>query len=176
METFLKALPYFLSTLLAGLILYFLKKAFDWAEWRGEQNAFKSSLGGTMDRIEKAITTIQNDIKGILRALPPKPIETDSPIRLNDLGRKISSELDAANWAENKVDDLIEDLRDKQPYEIQEYCFEYVTGKGFVDSDDRLRQVNDSAYNHGLDVGQVLRVVGVELRDVILKRLGLSAP
>ena len=139
-------------------------------KWVGGMNDFRTTAEGN-------IKTIQTDIKRILGLLTNTPYSAESPIKLTDLGRTISQELGAADWAQEQVDDLIDQVQGKQPYEIQVFCFEYVTtGKGFMDSRDRSQQVNNSAYSHGLDAGQVLRVVGIELRDALLKRLGIDVP
>lgn len=137
--------------------------------WMGKMDGFRTS-------VESNIDTIQTDIKRILGLLTKTPYSPGSPIRLNDLGKEISQELGAAEWAKNEADNLIPRVRGKEPYEIQEYCFEYVTMKGFAASEEGMKQVQNSAYNHGLDVGQVLRVIGIELRDVLLERVGLQAP
>lgn len=142
--------------------------------WVGGMNSLKD----TVKEIKGSISRIEGHILSIFEKLPPQTTSTGSPIRLTDLGRTVSSELGAADWAKDHANGLINEVRGKPPYEIQEFCFEYVTGRGrgFLDSEERWRQVNSCAYNHGIETGQVLRVVGIELRDALLELLGLHAP
>ena len=100
---------------------------------------------------------------------------TSSPVGLSDLGRTISEELKADKWAENKATALLETLRGKSPYEIQEHCFQFA---GTRDNYDPVMITNMqmNAYNHGLIEEQVRRVFGIELRDAVLNKLGLRAP
>ena len=134
--------------------------------WMGSVNEFKTGVRPILDEI-------RNDIKKILNLLPSPVTATESPIKLSDLGRTISGELDADKWAEERVARFKNELKDKSPYEIQEFCFELA--KGNTEYDPTLvANMQTSAYNHGLQVDQVKRVFAVELRDALLKNLELE--
>ena len=176
MNWVLENLPLIFSSGAIAIVLFVLKRALDWAEWKGKADKSITSTEGSIKDIKKDIRTIQEDIKRLFSIFPSNPFTTDSPIRLNDLGKTISSELDASDWAKGEAESLIDEVRGKQPFEIQDYCFEYVNGRRYLNSEDRIYRAQDSAYNHGLELGQVLRVVGIELRDALLKTLNLPAP
>ena len=139
-------------------------------------NDFKGTVGKGIESIENAIKTIQTDIKGILRALPPNAVETESPIRLNDLGRTISTELNIKSWVQARTPSLTSGLKEKSPFEIQAFCYEYVNGPRF-DPDSILRPgIQNAAYNHGLKIDQIKEVYAIELRDALLSITGQSPP
>ena len=157
------------------LILSVAALIFFAGRWVGGMNDFKTTVGNAIVEIKNSIETIQGDIKSILRALPANTIETESPIRLNDLGRQVSLELQAVSWAEGKADNLLGKVRGLTNYQIQEHCFKYAHDE-YGDNEDWKRRAEDSAYKHDLNIDQVLRVAGVELRDILLKRLNLDVP
>ena len=163
--------PITYTAIAAGLgVLYAIGRlVFKIGGWYTGTNDFKETVG-------KAIGEIQRDIKQILGRLPPVAVVSESPLRLTDLGKQISTELNAGEWATQLANTVIDQLQGKQPFEIQEFCFDYVTSEKFMGSQERKNQVQNSAYSHGLEVDQIQRVFGIELRDVILKRLGLQAP
>ncbi len=43
---------------------------------------------------------IREDIKKILRRLPPRTVEGASPLRLTELGEQVSKEIGASEWAD----------------------------------------------------------------------------
>ena len=57
--------------------------------------------------------------------LPPRVYAGDSPIELTELGRNISTRLNGKDWAEEHAANLREEIKGREPYEVQEMCFEY---------------------------------------------------
>ena len=135
--------------------------------WIGRMEYFRGT-------VEKTLVEIRADIGKIFDLLSrASVVSSESPIKLTDLGRTISGELDADKWAEERVARLKDELQGKSPYEIQEYCFEFA--KGNTEYDPILvTNMQASAYNHGLELDQVKRVFGVALRDALMKSLGLE--
>ena len=135
--------------------------------WIGRMEYFRGT-------VEKTLVDIKADIGKILDHLLRAPvISSESPIKLTDYGRTISGELDADKWAEERVARFKNELKDKSPYEIQEFCFELAKSNSEYDP-ILVANMQTSAYNHGLQVDQVKRVFAVELRDALLKNLGLE--
>ena len=56
----------------------------------------------------------------------------------------------------------------KQPYEIQDFSFDYVFNR-HEPEEEELARWKESAYQHGLDVSQVKNVLMVELRDALVE-------
>ena len=92
--------------------------------WIGRMEYFRGT-------VEKTLVDIKADIGKILDHLLRAPvISSESPIKLTDYGRTISGELDADKWAEERVARFKNELKDKSPYEIQEFCFELAKSNG----------------------------------------------
>ena len=125
------------------------------------------SLRADVNTLKKSIEEIRTDIKEILSNLSPNPTTgRSSPLELTDLGKDISKEIQAFQWAKETAPALVNEVADKHPYEIQEFCLGYVRGKVLPESMEE--KVKTSAYKRGLDKEQVLRVLAVELRDCLL--------
>lgn len=155
-----------------GIIMTILRVG----EWKGNVNADRKNFNKFMDEV-------RGDIKEILQRLSPastpSAIGKKSPLQLTDLGKEISDELKALEWAKEikplvlSEIDKAHGLEGAQPYEIQEYCFDFTT-KIFIFPDDMDKKVQDSAYKRGLTKRQVLEVLAVELRDELLRELKLD--
>ena len=136
-------------------------------QWKGKvdeaQSAFKTSLDSFMEEIRA-------DIKRIFERIGPATATSGSPIRLTDLGRKISAHLDAGAIADSLVPQLRARVSGMQPYEVQELCFAYIRGDGYAPPDDVKALILQCAFDNGLKREQVLDVIAIELRDRLLPR------
>ena len=129
--------------------------------WVGGVNEHKRAVTGFM-------AEIRADIKNLLRRTGSAAVASDSPLRLTDLGSGIAAELDATSWAKRIADGLRDRMVGKRPYEIQEFCFEYVSSDEFRPSDDFTVAIKTCAYDHGIDDDQVRTVLAIALRDELL--------
>ena len=130
--------------------------------WIGSVNEFKS---GT----KKILETIQEDIKKILGRISPTYAEGKSPLNLNDLGKKISKEIDAERWAEDLLPEVKPLGEGKNPYQIQEICQRFVDGLDF--DEGQTTKLQDSAYNNGLHTVDIIGVLALVLRDKLIQSL-----
>lgn len=64
------------------------------------------------------INEVRDDIKKILDRLPAKAVASGSPIRLTDLGKRVSEKIDAKNLAEEHAHKVFDKVKDNPPYEI----------------------------------------------------------
>ena len=137
---------------------------------------WKGTVDTSLSGVKDTLSEIKTDIGKIFDLFMQSGVtSSNSPISLNDLGRTISEELNARKWAEDKTGNLVELLRDEQPYTIQSMCFDFA-GEDSNYNPILTTNMQMNAYNHGLDIGQVRRVFGIELRDAVLAKLGLQAP
>lgn len=118
------------------------------------------------DAFKRFMEEVREDIKKIFERLPAKTATDQSPLKLTSLGEEISGELAASDWAKETAPAIAFEVAGKHPYEVQEFCLEYV--KGNVLSENMQEKVKTSAFEHGLNKEQVLRVLAVELRDCLL--------
>ena len=127
------------------------------------------SINEHKSQVAKFMEEIREDIKRIFRKLPDTPISGQSPLRLTELGETISSELHAKEWAEGVAPKLVDKVQRKGAYDIQEFCFSYAERQEFKDDEDLSRMIKQCAFEHALSERQVREVLGLELRDVILR-------
>ena len=67
MEWVTDYLPLILSSGAILIVLFVLKRALDWAEWKGSMDTFKTT-------VEDTLKEIREDIKKILERLPPPSV------------------------------------------------------------------------------------------------------
>ncbi len=125
------------------------------------------------ENFKEFIREVREDIKKILRRLPPRTIEGASPLRLTELGRAISKELDAGKWAREVAPSVQCDADDA--FGIQQLSFEYAKQEDSF-SPAMVRAIRKSAFEHGIEEEQVRQVLALELRDVLLQQEDLEAP
>ncbi len=139
----------------------FIVLIFKIGEWKGQMNTVVTTL-------EEAIREFRADIKELFRRLPDRPTSGGSPINLTPLGQSISNTLMANVWAKKQAEVLVSRLKDRHPYEIQEFCRKYVKDE-YSPPKELEEKIKTCAYENALTVDQVLDVLVVELRDAILQ-------
>ena len=87
------------------------------------------------------------------------------PLQLNDLGRKVSAEMQADEWAAEIAPSLAERAAAEPPYKVDALCGHYV--EQFLHQEMRDR-VDEAAYEHGIERAGVLAVLRIVLRNRIL--------
>ena len=126
---------------------------------------------GTVDTDRKNFRSfmeeVRADIKEILGRLPPVAVTSGSPLRLTDLGHKISEAIDAKALVDELASELAPLLRTRHAYEVQDGCIRFVLDEYKPPPEVAVR-IMGAAFENGIDKEQVLRVLAVELRDRIL--------
>ena len=133
---------------------------FGFGLWKGRVDSDRASF-------KEFMKEVRNDIKEILRRLPSHTLAGSSPLRLTDLGKSISERLDAPALAQDLAPLLQQRIKGKTPYEIQEMCFDYIRHE-YKPPDEVEALIKTCAYDNGIDRGQVVDVLAVELRDRLL--------
>ena len=129
--------------------------------WVGGVNEDRKSFKKFMEEVKEKLDKI-------LERLPAVPFVGSSPLRLTDLGQKMSAQVGGKEWVARIVPDLINDVAGMPPYEIQEFCINYMT-QTFRPTPAQLAKLQECAYESGLEVSNVLKVLAVELRDKLLE-------
>lgn len=77
-------------------------------------------------RVDDTLEELKEKVDKILDRLMPVPVANRSPLQLTDFGQTIAADINADKWADDLAATLKDQLRDKHPYEIQEFCLKYV--------------------------------------------------
>lgn len=131
------------------------------------------------------VKEIREDIKKILLRMGPEPATSPgSPIELTKLGNEIAEEIKAVEI----VDAILEKstlfrVTGDNAFDIQTYCFNYAADSLLQDNNftEAIREkwenmIKESAFRHGLNTDQITKVIGVMLRDRVLRKKGIDLP
>ena len=136
--------------------------------WSGTIDSDHKSFREIVGKLESKLDEISKAVYQLLGASKDSVAATASPLKLNDFGQKISSAFGAKEWANARAGALHGQMAGKQPYDVQQFCFDYVTED--ILSEDELKRAKDIAYDNGTIISNVLRVLAFELRDCLLTR------
>lgn len=119
------------------------------ARWTGKHEGWRDAWAEGMEEFKSetraALGGIREDVKKILVAMPKNVLARTSPVRLTDFGKEVSKSVGAAAWAEEKAPDLVDEIKGKNAYEVQEFCMDHMRGE-------------DSPVTGGRPEGQRLRL------------------
>lgn len=147
---------------------------FKGGSWYGQVNTDRAAFKKFMDEVHKDLKEIRDNVAEILGRTTPSPLARTTPLRLNDFGQKIAEQIGADEWASEICEQSKGKVHNKTPYEIQEFCFQSVQALEL--GPDQKTLVNTSAYENGLEVEVVLRVLAIVLRDKLLQHTNQQAP
>lgn len=136
--------------------------------WSARVDTDRESFKEFMIKVGKKIEEIEEKINEIFNRLPPSAVSENSPLNLTDLGKRITEEIGERSWAMYTAERIKGSIGNKQPYEIQEFCKEFVKYRNKFTHEEHAR-IKDSAYKNGVKREQVLNVLIVELRDRLLE-------
>ena len=137
---------------------------YKFAKWQGGVDSDRTTF-------KDFIKEVRADVKEILDRLPVRAVAGSSPLRLTDLGKRISKKIDAKDLASKIARGLSSEVEGKSPYGIQEFCRDYVKKeKGNLFDDEQANLLEMCAYEEGVGLDQVYEVIAIELRDELLTR------
>ena len=116
---------------------------------------------------ENFMKVVRADVKEINSRPEPALTETDSPAQLAEFGVEIADLLQARDWARQVAPGLLADIRDKEPFEIEEGPAETVD-TSFLDRDWQ-RKVRRTSSELGVDTDSVLLVMRIVLKDELTR-------
>ena len=137
--------------------------------WAGGVNADLRSLKESVGEIRKTVEKILSQLS------PRTTVASASPLKLTELGRKVSEELGAAALAETLAPALQARIEGLDPYSIQELCYDYVRSE-YKPPEEVETGIRLLAFDNGIDRDQVVNVVAIELRDRLLVLAGHKPP
>ena len=152
-------LTYWALGLSVTVVIAVISFAYKYGKWQGE-------VDNDRNNFKEFMKEVRSDIKEILSRLPAKPTSSASPIRLTELGERISKKIDAKSWAKTVAQEMAGETEGKDSLKIQEESFK--KAKNFKPNETLLKNMRDSAFQEGIDLDGIRDVLGVELRDQLL--------
>ena len=144
-------------------------------ELKNEQKSLRKSVSEVKNEqksLRKSVSKVENDIVRIqLHSTTLPLVETNSPLRLTEHGKKYSVDQSVKDWAEGHAMHLVEEAAGNPEFKIFEMCVAYVSDQ-FDEDSDFNEKIRASAYESGYEVGHLIKVYDVELRDAVLSKLG----
>ena len=129
--------------------------------WVGHVNADRKSFREVMRSVGDKLDTI-------LSQLPPKTIERNSPLQLNDLDKRVANAIAAERWAANECERLLGQVEGVfELYRLDRIARRYVDTNL---TDSWQEQMHWAAYEFGISQRDVLAVLHIVLRDELISR------
>ena len=145
------------------------------AELTSSVAGLTSSVAGLTSSVTGLTSSVAGLTSSVSVLVSQKTVEkTQSPTRLNDLGKSIFKEIQGKEWAKNVANQNVEQQRGKQPYDIQKFAFEHTYN--FSYSKEMTKIMKQSAYENGVPIEIIFRVLSFELRDALLDLLDMDPP
>ena len=116
--------------------------------------------------------------KLIASSIDRSEIQSSSPLKLTDYGTTISEKVGADQIADHYAQQLLGSVESLNPYQVQEYCFKYCEINLMSDLKDECKQSYENiysvAYEDGIELNKITRVIAIKLRDAIFSIQGTS--
>jgi len=161
--------PWSIVIVIVGLTI--LATVFRIGNWTSRLGKRVSKIENLAKAIQEELGEIRNDIKKILERLPSPPmLQEENPVQLTDFGKEVSKTGSAKTWVRENIQDLENSVKDKEEFEIYDMCGDHVQ-RFFKDDDEFRRIVKATAYKHGADPADVLKVYQIEMRNLLLSKI-----
>jgi hypothetical protein len=103
-----------------------------------------------------------------------KYIKADSPLNLTDKGKVVLLDSKGKDYIDFYKNELMSDIKRANPktaYDIQELSKKVIQEKA---SNDSFIPIKDYAYKEGENLESIIEVMGIYLRDIVLKEWGFE--
>ncbi len=93
-----------------------------------------------------------------------------SPISLTDRGNKVLNESGGKKFIDDNLSEFSSKVEAKEPktsYDVQEISKEVISG---LQNDDRVNPLKDYLFKEGMEIDDIIFVLGIYLRDRILEQ------
>ena len=138
------------------------------------------ALSTRVDTLSTRVDTISQKVDALYHIfmvfLGHRVERTTSPRTLTDYGTKLSLEIDAPSLAAHYAAGLRDKIGSMNAWQIQELCFNHAENEIMNDLQqhdiDRYNQITMCACREGIELSQVMRVVGLVMRDQLLRQAG----
>ncbi len=126
------------------------------------------SVDTNIDLLKTAVESIDGKLSRLLRLYHDPAVEGFSPLKLTELGERVSDKIGAPDIAIGIARVVSEKVVGMSDYEIQEFAKEYAQSK-FEPTPIQSAALDDCAFQEGIPRDSVLSVIGIELRDRLIE-------
>ena len=172
-------LAFVLSLIAAVVITWFLAKwIIGMAKFKNDTNEFVAKTNPVLQEIKDKVSYLL----GRLDSPPPEPwFQSKSPVELTERGKSVSVDLGAKEWADSKAEQVAHIVKNKEAYQIQQFCFEalILKNKGLLGlpedflSDGMTARIQKYAFEIGTSETNLHDIFAIELRNAVLDKLGI---
>ena len=135
-----------------------------WVVWhKGTHRLLDNSVAG----LDKGMGDLNRKIDMILFHMAGVG-SIKSPLRLTDLGAKVSEAIGAKGIAAELAPAMLAAVAGFTEYKIQEHCHTYFAGGGAL-TPDQVKACEDCAFKQGLGMEHMHLVCAIELHDELLR-------
>ncbi len=159
-----------------GVVYQFTKMDFkiDLVDYKSETRT--AGLSDRLDDLNKNIDRVDKNINRIYNILnkPKTPIEesSSSPISLTEYGVELGEKISVDSLVE-KYQNFVNVDASWSEYQIQQHSFDFVESELLSKfSDDDKKLLEKVAFDEGLIVPNLMRVIAIKMRDKKLEGLG----
>lgn len=149
------------------VVIFVFRWAWKRARWEGgvdsDRTHFKESLADLKVSVDRILRRLMRLTGG-----EGDTVAGHSRLSLTPLGKTVSEEIRAKAWAAELRPALADETKEMVPYEVQEFCMNFVRGSKLSPTKERRGLVLEVAFDHGLHEADVLEVLAIELRDTLL--------
>ena len=138
-------------------------------QWVGRINERNSDFRKTME----GIGTDVGSIKEIAVRHFSNVSQSASPAKLTDFGKQVSAGAGAPAWAKQVANEMAKHYRGLEAFEVDQQARDIANRR---QTPETKRVVAKAMYEYALDEASVRSILAIELRDAILRQLGIEPP
>lgn len=144
---------------------------------------WKTRIEDRVESIENRLDKVESRLDDLYRLLThsiDRPVvQSSSPLTLTEYGNTISEKVGADQIANHYAQQLLGSIEGLNPYQVQEFCFKYCENNlmGDLKKDEfeqRYEVIHSVAYEDGIEINKITRVIAIKLRDALFSISGTS--
>lgn len=156
------------------LLIKIFKSLIGIGEWKGGVNVKIKDFEKYIEKVDNFMDEMRKKFDDILERTRATTVQNASPKKLTELGQSVSEIIDASNWAEERANELTDEVAGMSAYDIQSHAFQYA--KKYRYEEDMDARIKQCAFEKGIDRDDVIDVLGIKLRDRLLSLHRLPVP
>ena len=165
-------------TLVFGLLSGFFKNLRHNWSWKQTVDSELKRQENELDDLEKRFGRFEEKIDRLTELMissfnDRRIIQSTSPLTLTDYGEELAEKANAEIIAERYAGQLFKEIENLNEYQIQEFCFDFTKQKLLEDlktnDHEDFEVISRLAFNEGIEIDKVTRVIGLVLRDQLIK-------